>query len=129
MPVVNVSVCAVQSLPHSVTHKMLSQKELELRNQLLFLVGFPSSPSLSFPEPLLSWPGIVPAVLAHLLRSLVLWVSSGSGCSESLLLYHLPIVFGFCNLIFGASVKTFKPFVMVAIPLQLHFLLGMGSDA
>lgn len=39
---------------------------------MLFLVGFPSSPSLSFPEPLLSWPGIVP-VLAHLLMSLVLW--------------------------------------------------------
>lgn len=71
----------------------------------------------------MSLPGIVPCVLAHLLMSLVLWVSSGCGCSENLLLYCLPIVSGFCNLIFGASVKIFKPFVMIAIPLQLLFLL------
>lgn len=73
-------------------------------------------------------PGIVTCVLAHLLMDLVLWVSPGRDCSESLLLYCLPIVSGFCNLIFGASVKIFEPFVMIAIPLQLLCLLEMGSD-
>lgn len=95
---------------------------------MLFLVGFPSSPSLSFPEPVMSLAGIVPRVLVHLLMDLVLWVSSGCDCSESLLLYCLPIASAFCNLIFGASEKIFEPFVVIAIPLQLLFLLEMGSD-
>lgn len=75
----------------------------------------------------MSLPGIVPRVLAHLLMSLVLWVSSACDCFESLLLPS-PLVSGFCNLIFGASVKIFKPFVVIVIPLQLLFLLGVGSD-
>ncbi|KAJ7409850.1 Synaptotagmin-17 [Pitangus sulphuratus] len=37
------------------------------------LVGFSSSPSLNFLEPLMSLPGIVPCVLPHLLMNLVLW--------------------------------------------------------
>lgn len=78
----------------------------------------------------MSLPGIVPRVLAHLLMNLVLWVSSGCDCFENFFLYCLPspLVSGSCNLIFGASVKIFKPFVMIAVPLQLLFLLGMGSD-
>ena len=44
-------------------------------------------------------------------------------------LYCLPshLVSDSCNVIFGVSLKIFKPFVMKAIPQQLLFLLGMGG--
>lgn len=50
--------------------------------------------------------------------------------SQSFFLYCLPspLVSDFCNLICGASVKIFKLFVMIAIPVQLLFFLGMGCD-
>lgn len=50
-------------------------------------------------------------------------------CITASSLYCLPsrLVSDSFNLIFGVSLKIFKPFVMIAIPQQLLFLLGMGS--
>lgn len=42
--------------------------------------------------------------------------------SQSFFLYclHSPLVFGFCNLIFGTSVKVFKPFVILHIYIVIY---------
>lgn len=68
-------------------------------------------------------PAWAPGVLTCPLMNSVLGASSGCGCVSELFFSLLPTqsLCDFCNLIFGAPLKIFKPFAMTAVPQQLLF--------